>query len=230
MELVKQVVYTIFHLNPNTVNELALTVGGLRLSLILFAIIFAETGLVVLPFLPGDSLLFLVGVLTAHPNCPIDFGTTAVLLVLAAVAGDALNYLVGAYLGPAVFNRENSRLLNKKHLLKAHEFYETYGGKTISLARFIPIVRTFAPFVAGIGRMSYAKFALYNVVGGVAWVVLCLTAGRIFSENEFVQKRFELVLIAIVGISVLPAAVELLRARSKGAREARGRAEQANGG
>lgn len=210
MEFLNQIVYTIFHLNPDTVNDLAQTFGG-WLYLIFFLIIFAETGLVILPFLPGDSLLFVVGVLTAHPKSPIDFGTTCVLLTIAAVLGDAVNYFIGARVGPAVFSREDSRLLNKRHLTEAHEFYERYGGKTIILARFIPIIRTFAPFVAGIGKMNYPRFFLFNVVGGSAWVFLCMAAGRLFSNNEFVQKRFELVIIAIVGISILPAVVEYLR-------------------
>jgi membrane-associated protein len=214
MELLRQIVWTLFHLTPDHVNALAERLGS-WLYLILFAIIFAETGLVVVPFLPGDSLLFLVGVLTAHPRSPIGFWPTAALLAAAAVLGDAVNYLVGAYVGPAVFTRDDARLLNKKHLNEAHKFYETYGGKTIILARFIPIIRTFAPFVAGIGKMNYFKFALYNVSGGIAWVLLCLVAGRTFSENELVQKRFELVIVAIVAISVLPAAVELLRSRRR---------------
>jgi membrane-associated protein len=218
MALLKQIVYTIFHLSPDNVNQLAQAFGG-WLYLILFAIIFAETGLVVIPFLPGDSLLFLVGVLTAHPASPIGFVTTAVLLSLAAVLGDAVNYFIGSYVGPAVFSREDSRLLNKKHLNEAHEFYEKYGGKTIILARFIPIIRTFAPFVAGIGKMNYFKFALFNVVGGVAWVLICLIAGRVFSSNEFVQKRFELVIVAIVVISVLPAVIEFLRNRRRATSE-----------
>jgi len=213
MDLFRQIIDTIFHLNPDNVNKLAQTFGS-GLYLILFAIIFAETGLVVIPFLPGDSLLFLVGVLTAHPDSPISFVTTAFLLTAAAILGDAVNYAVGSYVGPAVFNRENSRLLNKRHLQEAHEFYERNGGKTIILARFIPIIRTFAPFVAGIARMNYFKFAIYNVIGGAAWVLICLTAGRMFSKNQFVQKRFELVIIAIVLISILPAVVEFLRKRS----------------
>lgn len=211
MQLLRDIVWTIFHLNPDNVNKLAVAIGGQGLYAVLFAIIFAETGLVVVPFLPGDSLLFLVGVLTAHPDAPINFGTTALLLIVAAVLGDAVNYLVGYFVGPAIFSRETSRLLNKRHLHEAHEFYERYGGKTIILARFIPIIRTFAPFVAGIGRMNYLKFATYNVIGGVAWVLICLTAGRLFSNNQFVQKRFELVVIAIIVISILPAVIEYLR-------------------
>jgi membrane-associated protein len=168
-----------------------------------------------IPFLPGDSLLFAVGAVCAHPDSPLNLGVTALLLIVAAVVGDAVNYTIGYHLGPAVFSSERSRLLNKKHLNEAHEFYEKYGGKTIILARFIPIIRTFAPFVAGIGKMNYFKFALYNVVGGVAWVTICLLAGWSLGRNEFVQKRFELVIIAIVAISVLPAVIEVIRNRSQ---------------
>jgi membrane-associated protein len=219
MELLHQVFDTIFHLTPDKLNALAQAVGPGGLYLILFAIIFAETGLVVVPFLPGDSLLFIVGTVAAHPDSPISLAVTAALLVVAAVLGDAVNYAAGYYVGPAVFSREHSRLLNKRHLNEAHEFYERYGGKTIILARFIPIIRTFAPFVAGIGRMSYFRFALYNVVGGVAWVLLCLLSGWWFGNLPFVKKNFELVVVAIIVISVLPAVVEYLR---KGPRKARG--------
>jgi membrane-associated protein len=211
MQLLSTLLDTIFHLTPDKLNALAQSVGGTNLYLILFAIIFAETGLVVIPFLPGDSLLFVVGAVAAHPDAPIGLLPTALLLVTAAVLGDAVNYRVGSYVGPAVFSREDSWLLNKRHLNEAHEFYETYGGKTIILARFVPIVRTFAPFVAGIGAMSYVKFALYNVVGAVAWVLLCLVSGWAFGNSPWVKKNFEMVLVAIVVISVLPAAVEFFR-------------------
>jgi membrane-associated protein len=210
MELLQQVFDTIRHIGPAKINELAGAFGG-WLYAILFAIIFAETGLVLVPFLPGDSLLFAIGVVSGYPSSPIDFSLTALLLIIAAVAGDAVNYAIGYRVGPAVFSSEKSRLLNKKHLNEAHEFYEKYGGKTIILARFIPIVRTFAPFVAGIARMNYFRFATYNIVGGAAWVLICLAAGRLFSQNEFVQKRFEVVIVAIVVISILPAVIEYLR-------------------
>jgi membrane-associated protein len=213
MDFLSNVVYTIFHLTPDNLNALAHQVGGTNLSLILFAIIFAETGLVVFPILPGDSLLFVVGTVAAHPDAPIGLAPTAVLLVAAAVLGDAVNYFVGSYVGPAVFHREDSWWFNKKHLNAAHEFYEKYGAKTIILARFVPIVRTFAPFVAGIGAMNYFKFALYNVVGGVAWVLLCLLSGWKFGNLEVVKKNFELVLVAIVVISVLPGVVGYIRSR-----------------
>ncbi len=214
MELFRQALDTIRHFGPDQVNSLAQSFGS-WLYLILFAIIFAETGLVLIPFLPGDSLLFAVGAVAAHPDSPLNLALTAVLLIIAAILGDAVNYSIGYYLGPAVFSSEKSKLLNKRHLTEAHEFYERYGAKTIILARFIPIIRTFAPFVAGIGRMNYFKFAVYNVVGGVAWVLLCLLAGWFFGNLEFVRKNFELVIIAIVAISVLPAVIEIFRNRGR---------------
>ncbi|GAC1448172.1 MAG: DedA family protein [Isosphaeraceae bacterium] len=215
MDFLRQVVDTIFHLTPDKLNNLAQVFGGKGLSLLLFAIIFAETGLVLIPFLPGDSLLFVVGTVTAHPDSPIGLAPTALLLMVAAVLGDAVNYAIGYYVGPAVFSREDSWLLNKKHLKKAHDFYETYGGKTIIMARFIPIVRTFAPFVAGIGKMNYARFALYNVFGGAAWVLTCLLAGWRLGTIPFIQKNFEIVIVAIVFISILPPLIEYARQRRR---------------
>src|SRR3954451_19757046 len=147
--------------------------GAHNLYVVLFAIVFAETGLVVTPFLPGDSLLFALGAI-GRRGVGINLPVVTVLLMAAAVLGDAVNYWIGYRVGPRVFSKESSRLLNKKHLLRAHEFYEKYGGKTIILARFVPIVRTFAPFVAGIGRMSYFRFAVYNIIGGIAWVLICV--------------------------------------------------------
>jgi membrane-associated protein len=149
----------------------------------------------------------------AHPDSPISLVFTCVLLIIAAVVGDAVNYAIGYYIGPKVFSREDSRLLSKKHLMQAHEFYETYGGVTIILARFMPIIRTFAPFVAGIGKMTYHRFALYNVTGGIAWVLLFLLGGWWFGGREVVQKNFKLVVLAIIVISILPALVEFLRNR-----------------
>jgi membrane-associated protein len=210
MEFLQQLTHTLVHLSPDTMNELAHAVGH-WLYVVLFLIVFAETGLVATPFLPGDSLLFAVGAVAAYSGSPISLPLTAVLLIVAAVLGDAVNYAVGYYLGPKVFSREQSRLLNKKHLLEAQRFYEQYGGKTIILARFVPIVRTFAPFVAGIGRMNYARFALFNVTGGVAWVLLFLVSGWWFGGREVVQKNFKLVILAIIVISVLPAVFEVVR-------------------
>ena len=213
MDRLKSLYQTIKSLaDPAYLNTLAASTGP-WMYVILFAIVFAETGLVVTPFLPGDSLLFAVGALAAADSSPINLPFTAVLLIAAAVLGDAVNYAIGARLGPKVFSREDSRLLNKKHLIEAQRFYDKYGGKTIILARFVPIVRTFAPFVAGVGKMSYRKFFAYNVVGGAAWVLICLAAGRLFGGHPFVKKNFELVALAIVAISLLPIAVEVLRAR-----------------
>ncbi len=199
--------------DPAYLNTLAGSTGN-WLYVILFAIIFAETGLVITPFLPGDSLLFAVGALAANPDSPINLPFTAVLLIVAAVLGDAVNYTIGYKLGEQVFLREDSRLLKKKHLLKAQDFYDKYGGKTIILARFVPIVRTFAPFVAGVARMNYARFAAFNVVGGTAWILIFLLAGRMFGQIEFVKKNFELVAVAIVLISILPIVVEVVIAWS----------------
>lgn len=198
--------------DPVYLNTLAGSTGP-WLYVILFAIIFAETGLVVTPFLPGDSLLFAIGALAAAENSPINLPLMAVLLIIAAILGDAVNYAIGLKLGPKVFRSESSWLLNKKHLLEAQRFYDKYGGKTIIIARFVPIVRTFAPFVAGIGKMSYARFALFNIVGGVTWILTFLIAGKLFGEHPFVKKNFELVAVAIVGISVLPIVFEVLRAK-----------------
>jgi membrane-associated protein len=192
-------------------------IGTPTLYAVLFAIVFAETGLVVTPFLPGDSLLFAIGAIGAR-GIGINLPLITVLLIVAAILGDAVNYWIGYRLGPAVFKRDDSRLLNKKHLLKAQEFYEKYGGKTIILARFVPIVRTFAPFVAGVGKMNFFRFWVFNVVGAIAWVVICVGAGWLFGNVEFVKKNFELVIIAIIVISVLPMAFEFWQARKEAKR------------
>lgn len=180
---------------------------------VLFAIIFCETGLIITPFLPGDSLLFAVGALCALESSGLNLPVMMVLLVIAAILGDAVNYGVGRYLGPAVFASESSFFLNKKHLLHTQRFYEKHGGKTILLARFVPIVRTFAPFVAGIGQMSYRRFALFNVSGGIIWVVGFLGLGFAFGNMPIVKKQFHYVILGIIILSVLPAVIEFIRAR-----------------
>jgi membrane-associated protein len=193
---------------------------GPSLYLALFVIVFAETGLVVTPFLPGDSLLFAIGVLCAMD--PVRLGLSAdgfvpslpvsmAVLFVAAVLGDGVNYHVGKLLGPKVFNSESSRLLNKKHLIKTQRFYEKYGSKTIIIARFVPIVRTFAPFVAGIGKMQYRRFVLFNIIGAALWVGLLVPLGYFFADTEIVKKRFELVILAIIFLSVLPMIIEIGR-------------------
>ena len=215
MEFLRKLIWTIFHLSPKSLNDFTAYVGPGKLYAVLFLIIFAETGLVVTPFLPGDSLLFALGAISADAASPINLPLITALLIVAAVLGDAVNYWAGYRIGPKVFTRENSRLLNKKHLLRAREFYEKYGGKTIILARFVPIVRTFAPFVAGIGKMGYARFAIYNILGAVAWVLICVVAGYYFGRIPFVQKRFELVIVGIIVVSCIPMAVEFFLARKR---------------
>jgi membrane-associated protein len=177
---------------------------------ILFAIIFCETGLVVTPILPGDSLLFAVGVLCGKLGQPLDIWTATILLTIAAILGDTVNYHIGKYFGARILTGRLSRWLNPKHLERTHWFFEKYGGKTIVIARFVPIVRTFAPFVAGVGNMSYGKFLAYNILGGIAWVVICTQAGWWLAGNAFVEDHFEIVVLAIVGVSLLPAVIEFL--------------------
>jgi membrane-associated protein len=188
---------------------------GPWLYVLLFAIIFCETGLVVTPFLPGDSLLFAVGALAAVEGGPISVGPIILLLIVAAILGDATNYSIGRRVGPKVFKSETSWFLNKKHLLRAQRFYERHGGKTIVFARFAPILRTFAPFVAGIGKMSYPRFAAFNVAGGIAWVVSFIVAGFWFGNLPAVKKNFHIVIIAIVVISFMPAVIEYLKERKR---------------
>ena len=178
--------------------------------LILFAVIFCETGLVVTPFLPGDSLLFIAGTLAAIGDLNVHW--LFLLLTAAAILGDTVNYWIGAYVGPRAFRGE-VRFLKKEYLERTHRFYERHGGKTIILARFIPIIRTFAPFVAGIGAMNYSKFILYNVVGGTAWVAIFTYGGYYFADNEFVKNHRSLVIVAIIFVSVMPIAIEYLRSR-----------------
>jgi membrane-associated protein len=181
---------------------------------ILFVIIFCETGLVVTPFLPGDSLLFAAGALSASINTGGILNPIVLIVVLsvAAIAGDTANYLIGAYIGPMVFER-NSRFLKKEYLDRTNAFYEKYGGKTIILARFVPIVRTFAPFVAGVGKMDYRRFITFNVIGGVLWVTIFVTLGALFGNIPFVKNNFEIVTLGIVFISILPMIFEFIRAR-----------------
>lgn len=187
---------------------------GNWIYLILFTIIFCETGLVVTPILPGDSLLFAAGAFAARGS--LSATTLIVLLSIAAVLGDAVNYAIGKFMGPKVLTG-NGRFLKREYLDKTHKFYERYGGKTIILARFVPIVRTFAPFLAGVGSMSYFKFASYNVVGGIFWVVFFVVLGWGFGNVPIVQKYFEIVVIGIVFISILPAVFEAWRARREAA-------------
>lgn len=186
---------------------------GIWVYVILFLIIFCETGLVVMPILPGDSLLFATGAIIARDQSPLNLWVMAVVLIIAGILGDAVNYSFGKKFGPRVFTQEKSFFLNRKHLEYAQSFYEKYGGKTIVIARFMPIVRTFAPFVAGIGQMTYKRFAVFNVAGAVMWVLGFLIVGNLFGEIPIVKRNFTLVIFGIIAVSVLPAAIEFFRAR-----------------
>lgn len=185
---------------------------GVWIYVILFAVIFSETGFVVTPFLPGDSLLFVAGALAAVGG--MDIVLLLVALTTAAILGNALNYTIGRYFGPKVFHWENSRLFNKTALLKTHEFYEKHGGKTLVISRFLPLFRTFAPFVAGIGSMTYARFMLFNVVGALAWVVSLTFAGYWFGNLPWIKQNLTLVILGIIVLSLVPVIVGALKARS----------------
>jgi membrane-associated protein len=188
--------------------------------LLLFAIVFCETGLVVTPFLPGDSLLLAVGALAAIDGSPLSLPLLLILLFAAAITGDNVNYWIGYRVGPRVFSSEQSRLFNKKYLLRAQEFYEKYGGKAIVLARFVPIIRTFAPFVAGIGKMKYRWFLVYSLGGGSVWVLLFVLGGYAFGNVPVVKRNFHLVIFAVIFVSLLPPLFEAYMARRRRAAEA----------
>ncbi len=220
MEIIRYLVDFVLHLDRH-LGEIIASYGTAT-YLILFAIVFCETGLVVTPFLPGDSLLFAVGAFAGlgHLSLPV----CLVVLMAAAILGDTVNYWVGARVGPAVFHRDDVRWLNRRHLERTHQFYERHGGKTIIIARFVPIIRTFAPFVAGVGTMSYARFLAYNVIGGVVWVAAFVLGGYYFGNIPVVKRNFTFVILAIIVISVIPVVVELVR----GWRQARAEAEAAD--
>jgi membrane-associated protein len=214
--VIETLVDLFLHLDDHLV-ELVATYGR-WIYAILFAVIFAETGLVVTPLLPGDSLLFAAGAMAA--TGALDVRVLVLLLIVAAVLGDAVNYAIGRRVGPLVFRATDTasrwhRLLNRQHLARAHEFFERYGGKAIVLARFVPIVRTFVPFVAGAASMTYGHFAVYNVLGGVLWVTVCTLGGYAFGNIPLVKDNFSLVALAIVGLSLLPAVYELMRERRR---------------
>lgn len=206
MEYVRHAIDIFIHLD----KHLSQIVGdyGTWTYAILFGIIFAETGLVFTPFLPGDSLLFAAGAIASLGA--LNPWLLFVLLAIAAILGDTANYWIGKFLGHKLVG---GRFVKQQHLDRTHAFFEKYGGKTIIIARFVPIVRTFAPFVAGVGEMSYGKFIAYNVIGGLLWVAICIGAGYAFGQRPFVKQNFSLVILAIIIISVLPAVIEVVRAR-----------------
>ncbi|WP_165040087.1 DedA family protein [Dysgonomonas sp. ZJ709] len=193
--------------------DMLVTDYGVWVYAILFLIIFCETGLVVTPFLPGDSLLFLAGAIAVRPDNPLHIYFLIIILIIAAIIGDAVNYTIGRYFGQKLFSNPNSRIFKQSYLEKTNKFYEKHGGKTIILARFVPIVRTFAPFVAGMGRMSYKHFFSYNVIGGIAWVVIFCTLGALIGRLEWVEKNLDKVVLIIVVVSILPAIYEVVKAK-----------------
>jgi membrane-associated protein len=207
MEFISRVLEFVIHLDKHL--SALIQTYGLWTYLILFIVIFCETGLVIFPFLPGDSLLFAAGAFAAVKALKVWWLFLA--LSAAAVIGDTVNYWIGHFVGPKVFAREKTRFFKKEYLERTHRFYERYGAETIIIARFVPIIRTFAPFVAGIGRMSYWKFISYNVIGGVGWVAVLVFAGYFFGNIPFVKNNFSFVIIAIIIISMIPAAMEFWR-------------------
>ncbi len=209
MEFVKSLIDILLHLDVHL--DLVIRSYGFWTYGILFLIIFLETGLVVTPFLPGDSLLFAAGTFAALGS--LDVTWVIILLSIAAIAGDTANYWIGHASGPKVFSKEKSRLFNKEYLYRTHQFYEKYGGKTIIIARFVPIVRTFAPFVAGIGSMTYGRFIAYNVVGGIGWVMLLVFGGYFFGNIPFIKNNFSFAIAAIIILSILPGIIEFIRHR-----------------
>lgn len=215
MELLKHLLDLVLHLDK-TLVDVVHNYGSLT-YLILFLIIFTETGVIIFPFLPGDSLLFAAGALAARPDTGLSLWVLIPLLIAAAFIGDNLNYVIGDRLGPRVF-REDFRFLKRKYLEQTQQFYARHGGKTIIMARFVPIVRTFAPFVAGIGTMTYRYFASYSIVGAVLWVGSLSTLGYLFGGIEVIKKNFELVVLGIVLLSVLPPLVQFVRSRQGAAR------------
>jgi membrane-associated protein len=209
MELIKAIIDILLHLDKHL--DLVIRNYGFWTYGIFFLIIFLETGLVVTPFLPGDSLLFAAGAFAALGS--LDAKWLIMLLSIAAIAGDTLNYWIGYIVGPKVFSKEKSRFLNKDYLYRTHQFYQRYGGKTIILARFIPIIRTFAPFVAGIGSMTYGRFIAYNIAGGIGWVAIFVLGGYFFGNIPSIKQNFSLVIAAIIFLSILPGIIEFLRHR-----------------
>jgi membrane-associated protein len=207
MDAVKFLIDFILHIDQHL--QVLCSNYGPWVYAILFVIVFCETGLVVTPILPGDSMLFAVGSMAAIGA--LDVTGVILVLIAAAILGDTVNYSIGHYVGPKVFHQDHGRLLNKEYLLRTHAFYEKHGGKTIIIARFLPIIRTFAPFVAGIGSMTYPRFLFFNVFGGVLWVLVFVLAGYWFGAIPFIQKNFSLVIIALVLIPGIPAAVEFIR-------------------
>ena len=209
MDFIQFIIDFILHIDVHLAELIAQY--GIWVYAILFLIIFCETGLVVTPFLPGDSLLFVAGALGSLPTNNINVHIMALALILAAILGDSSNYLIGRFFGEKLFSNRDSKIFKQSYLEKTHGFYEKYGGKTIILARFVPIVRTFAPFVAGMGHMNYRHFSVFNVTGGIIWVVILIYAGYFFGGLPFVKENLKLLILGIIVVSVLPGVIEVIR-------------------
>lgn len=207
MDIVLQIIDFILHINDHLVQMVQ--AYGIWIYAILFLIVFAETGLVVTPFLPGDSLLFAAGALAA--TGALDVWTCGLVIGFAAFCGDNTNYWIGRIIGPKVFARDDSLFFRKAHLQKTEQFYNKYGSRTVIIARFVPIVRTFAPFVAGVGKMPYGRYIAFSSVGSALWVPVCLGAGFFFGNMEVVKKNFELVILGVIAVSLLPIVIEVLK-------------------
>ncbi|HDL8052597.1 TPA: DedA family protein [Yersinia enterocolitica] len=217
MEFIRFVIDFILHIDVHLAELVAQY--GVWVYGILFLILFCETGLVITPFLPGDSLLFVAGALASLPSNDINVHIMVALMVTAAILGDAINYTIGRVFGEKLFSNPDSKIFRRSYLDKTHQFYEKHGGKAIILARFVPIIRTFAPFVAGMGKMSYRHFAAYNVIGALVWVLLFTYAGYWFGNMPFVQDNLKLLIVAIIVVSILPGVFEVWRHRRAAARQ-----------
>lgn len=217
MEFIRFVIDFILHIDVHLAELVAQY--GVWVYGILFLILFCETGLVVTPFLPGDSLLFVAGALASLPSNDINVHIMVTLMVTAAILGDAINYTIGRVFGEKLFSNPDSKIFRRSYLDKTHQFYEKHGGKAIILARFVPIIRTFAPFVAGMGKMSYRHFAAYNVIGALVWVLLFTYAGYLFGNVPIVQNNLKLLIVAIIVVSILPGVFEIWRHRRAAARK-----------
>ncbi|MCX8961445.1 DedA family protein [Erwinia psidii] len=217
MDLIHTVIDFILHIDVHL--QAMVAQYGVWIYAILFLILFCETGLIVTPFLPGDSLLFVAGALAVIPDTALNIHLMVMLLCVAAIVGDAVNYTIGRLFGEKLFSNPNSKIFRRRYLDKTHQFYERHGGKTIILARFVPIVRTFAPFVAGMGKMSYRYFASYNVAGGLLWVILFSYAGYFFGNLPGVQKNIHYLIVAIILVSILPGIIEIVRHRRAARRQ-----------
>jgi membrane-associated protein len=215
MEILLEVWHFFLALLRDTGGTLDMLVSnyGVWVYAILFLIIFCETGLVVTPFLPGDSLLFLAGAIAMRPDNPLHIYWLVGLLIISAILGDAANYMIGKFFGEKLFSNQDSKLFKQEYLEKTNKFYEKHGGKTIILARFVPIVRTFAPFVAGMGNMNYKRFFSYNIIGGISWVIIFTTLGALIGRLEWVEKNLDKVVVLIIVVSILPAVYEVVKAK-----------------